>query len=293
MTGQDLLAHIPLFESLNTEELRALAVRLHDQFAEPGEIIFKQGDPGSRLYLIADGAIDISFGEGATRIALTQLFTGQYFGELSVFDRAPRSATATAIRQTHLMTLDGEDVVEFVNRYPAASLRIIAEMGERLRQTNELMSHQVSRNVNEEAEDKMTFGQHLADRVAAFAGSWPFIFLFLLALLAWMAINVARLAGFDPYPFVFLNLVLAVVTALQAPLIMMSQNRQAMKDKLLAENDYRVNLKAETEIATLMRMQSELLARLTFLERAIVRKGSDEPPKPQIGLVPPLPPESK
>jgi uncharacterized membrane protein len=138
------------------------------------------------------------------------------------------------------------------------------------------MSRQVSRNVNEEAEELLTFGQRLADRVATFAGSWPFIFLFLLALLLWMAINVAHFAGFDPYPFVFLNLVLAVVTALQAPLIMMSQNRQSMKDKLLAENDYRVNLKAETEIAAILRMQSELLARITFLERALLRKTPEE-----------------
>jgi uncharacterized membrane protein len=291
ITGQQLLANIPVFESLTSDELQVLAARLQDQFAEANDVVFRQGDPGSRLYLIADGAVQISYGEGATKIALADLFTGQYFGELSLFDGAPRSATATAVRKTHLMTLDGADVVDFVKRYPAASLRIIAEMSERLRQTNELMSRQVSRNVNEEAEELLTFGQHLADRVATFAGSWPFIFFFMLALLMWMGINVAHFAGFDPYPFVFLNLVLAVVTALQAPLIMMSQNRQSMKDKLLAENDYRVNLKAETEIATIMRMQTELLARVAFLERALLRKSAEETPKPQIGLVAPLSPE--
>jgi len=276
-----------LFESLTSEELLALAARLQDQIVEPGDVIFRQGDPGSRLYLIADGAVQITFGEGTTKIVLSELFTGQYFGELSLFDGAPRSATATASRRTRLITLDGDDVVDFVKRYPAASLRIIAEMSERLRQTNELMSRQVSRNINEDAEDLLTFGQRLADRVAGFAGSWPFIGLFMLLLFLWMGINFARLVGFDPYPFVFLNLVLAVVTALQAPLIMMSQNRQSMKDKLLAENDYRVNLKAETEIATIMRIQTELLARIAFLERALLRKSHDETSKPPIGLVAP------
>jgi len=193
------------------------------------------------------------------------------------------------------MTLDRKDVVEFVNRYPAASMRIIAEMSERLRLTNELMSRQVSRNVNQEAEEMLTFGQRIADKVAAFGGSWPFIFLFAVAMIVWMGINVVRLTGFDPYPFILLNLALGAITALQAPVIMMSQNRQAMKDKLLAENDYQVNLKAEMEIASLMRSQAELVARLTYLERALLRKtsGSEqvETAKTQLGLVPPLPTE--
>jgi CRP/FNR family cyclic AMP-dependent transcriptional regulator len=270
--GEELLAHIPLFESLTEVELHALAGRLEEHVAEPGEIIFNQGDEGSRLYLIADGTVEITFGEATFKVTLARLFTGQYFGELSVFDRAPRSASAVATKRTHLMTLDGNDVVEFVNRNPAAALRIIAELSERLRQTNELMSRQVSRNVNEEAEEMLTFGQRVADRVAAFGGSWPFIGLFAVSMMFWIAINVVQLTQFDPYPFILLNLALGVVTALQAPVIMMSQNRQAMKDKLLAENDYRVNLKSETEIEALLRIQAEVLARLTHLERYLLRK---------------------
>lgn len=292
-TGEELLARIPLFESLTAEELHALAGRLEAHVAEAGEIIFNQGDEGSRLYLIADGAVEISFGEANAKVTLARLFTGQYFGELSIFDHAPRSAAAVAVKRTHLMTLGGNDVVEFVDRNPAAALRIIGEMSERLRQTNELMSRQVSRNVNEEAEELLTFGQRIADRVAAFGGSWPFIFLFAVGMIIWMLINVVRLTDFDPYPFILLNLALAAVTALQAPLIMMSQNRQAMKDKLLAENDYRVNLKAETEIEAILRIQAELLARISHLERSLLRRNQPAEPsaKPPIGLVPSLPNE--
>ena len=270
--GEELLANIPLFESLTEEELRALASRLQEHVAEPGEIIFNQGDEGSRLYLIADGSVEISFGEGPGRVTLARLFAGQYFGELSVFDRAPRSASATATKRSRLMTLDGQDVVAFVDRNPATSLRIIAELSERLRQTNELMSRQVSRNVNEEAEEMLTFGQRVADRVASFGGSWPFIFLFSVLMLFWIGINVVQLTQFDPYPFILLNLALGIVTALQAPVIMMSQNRQATKDKLLVENDYRVNLKAEMEIEAILRVVEEVRARLSHLERTTMRK---------------------
>ena len=274
MTRQELLANIPLFESLTPEELDALARRMEDSVVDEGEVIFHQGEKGPALYIIDDGAVEISYGEGRGRVVLATLYTGQYFGELSLFDGSPRSATATAMKRSRLIHLHRDDLVDFVNKNPSAALRIIAEMSERLRQTNELMSRQVSRNVLEEEEEHLTLGQRVADRVAAFGGSWPFIFCFAAVMAAWMAVNVLRFAGFDPYPFILLNLVLSTLAALQTPVIMMSQNRQAAKDKLLAENDYQVNLKAEMEIAALIRGQAEMLARLSFLERIVTRRGA-------------------
>ena len=259
-----------------------MTIRLEESHYEPGEVIFRQGDDGSSLFIIEEGAVDIAFGEGAGNVVLATLFNGQYFGELSLFDGAPRSATATAAKHTHVIRLDREDLVDFVHKNPAAALRIIEEMGDRLRQTNELMSRQVSRNVLEEQEESLTFGQRIADRVAKFGGSWPFIIIFSIIMTVWMTINVARVANFDPYPFILLNLALSSVAALQAPIIMMSQNRQSSKDKLLAENDYQVNLKAEMEIAALLRGQSELLARLAVVERSVVRRG--EPQQTPVGL---------
>src|SRR3989475_6676533 len=274
MSRQELLANIPLFESRIPADLDALSRRLEQAEYADADVIFRQGDQGSSLFIIEDGAVEISYGEGRARITLATLFTGQYFGELSLFDGSPRSATATAARGSRLMRLDRDDLVDFINKNPSAALRIIAEMSERLRQTNELMSQQVSRNVLQEEEEHLTFGQRIADRVASFGGSWPFILLFSGIMMVWIGINVARMAGFDPYPFILLNLVLSTLAALQAPIIMMSQNRQSSKDKLLAENDYQVNLKAEMEIAALMRGQAELMARLALLERTISRRGS-------------------
>lgn len=273
MSREDLLGNIALFESLTDQDLGVLSQRLTAIDYAPGDIIFNQGEEGESLFIIEQGAVEISYGEGKAKVCLATLFPGQYFGELSLFDGAPRSATATAIKESHLIRLDRADMVDFVDKNPAAALRIIAEMSERMRQTNELMSRQVSRNVLEEAEEQLTFGQRIADRVAAFGGSWPFIILFSAIMVVWMAANVALLTRpFDPYPFILLNLALSSLAALQAPIIMMSQNRQSAKDKLLAENDYQVNLKAEMEIEALLRGQAELLARVALLERHVMRR---------------------
>src|ERR1041385_8703418 len=275
MTSQELLSNVPLFESLTDDDVDALAARVEAVDYEPGQIVFNQGDEGSALFIVEDGAVEISCGEGKTKIVLATLFPGQYFGELSLFDGAPRSATATAIKRSRLIRLDRDALVEFVNGSPAAALRIIGEMSERLRQTNELMSRQVSRNVLEEAEERLTFGQRIADKVASFGGSWPFIIIFGAIMTVWMTVNIVQVAHFDPYPFILLNLALSTVAAIQAPIIMMSQNRQASKDKLLAENDYQVNLKAEIEIEALLRGQAEILARLNLLERSAARKNHE------------------
>ena len=274
---RELLSKIALFESLTGEDLDTLTLRLEEVVYEEGDIIFRQGDEGSSLFIIEEGSVEIGYGEGKGRVVLATLFNGQYFGELSLFDGSPRSATATALKHSELIRLDRADLVDFVNKNPAAALRIIAEMGERLRQTNELMSRRVSRDVVSEAEEQLTFGQRIADRVAKFGGSWPFIGLFAFVMVFWMAINIweGEKRAWDPYPFILLNLALSTIAAIQAPIIMMSQNRQAMKDKLLAENDYKVNLKAEIEIEALLRGQAEVLARLSLLERGAARKNHE------------------
>src|SRR5438270_1743018 len=272
----ELLKNIGLFESLTEDDIESLSNRLEDSEYDEGAVVFSQGDQGESLFIVEEGAVEISFGEGRTRVVLATLFTGQYFGELSLFDGSPRSATATAAKRSRLVRLDRDDLVDFVNKNPAAALRIIAEMSDRVRQTNELMSQQVARNVLDEAEERMTMGQRVADRVASFGGSWPFIFIFGLIMVTWMGINIVALTHFDPYPFILLNLVLSTLAAIQAPIIMMSQNRQATKDKLLAENDYQVNRKAEMEVAAVLRNQAEVLAKLALIERLAGRRAGVE-----------------
>ncbi|HET9956900.1 MAG TPA: DUF1003 domain-containing protein [Polyangiaceae bacterium] len=264
-----LLGSLNLFESLAESELEQLSSRLELVEIPEGALIFAQGDKGGRLYIIKEGLVDISHGEGPHRVRLATLAPGQYFGELSLFDGEPRSAAATASRACKLLALDREDFVEFTTNHPEATLQIAGELAARLRQMNAAFSGQVTRNVLEEQEEKLTLGERVADRVAAFGGSWPFIGVFALGMAVWMSFNAFSGHAFDVYPFILLNLILSTLAAIQAPVIMMSQNRQAAKDKLLAANDYEVNLKSELGIQALIKGQTEMLARIALLEKRL------------------------
>lgn len=279
MHPASLLRQIPLFESMEDTDLVALGKKLSPKTFAAGETIFAQGDEGDAMYLIQEGAVDIVAGSGSQRVTLASLFGGQYFGEMSLLDGAPRSAAALASRPTNVLALERDDFVEFVKGRPEAALSIMHEIGERMRATNELMTRTVSRNVVEEDAENISLGDRVADKVAAFGGSWPFIFIFGGFMFTWMTWNsvTGRLA-FDPLPFMFLNLFLSTIAALQAPVIMMSQNRQSAKDKALAFNDYQVNLKNEVSIDKLIRSQGELAQRLSQLERHL--GASIRPPAP-------------
>jgi uncharacterized membrane protein len=233
--------------------------------------VFALGDAGDALYVIEDGAVDIVAGSGKQKVVLASLFKQQYFGELSLLDGAPRSASAVASRATQLLALERDDFVEFIKKRPDAALAIMHEVGERMRATNELMTRTVTRNVLEEEDQKLTFGERIADAVAVFGGSWPFIFMFGGFMAVWMLWNSLFHApiAFDPLPFMFLNLFLSTLAALQAPIIMMSQNRQSTKDKALAVNDFQVNLKNEVSIDKVLRSQGEVLQRLAAIEQRL------------------------
>jgi CRP/FNR family transcriptional regulator, cyclic AMP receptor protein len=275
----ELLKTIPLFESLENDDLSALAHKLREVNVASGHAVFAQGDEGDAMYVIEDGAVDIVAGSGKQKVILTALSKRQYFGELSLLDGAPRSATAVANRDTHLLALDRDDFVEFIKKRPDAALSIMHEVGERMRATNELMTRTVTRNVLEEEDSKLTMGERVADMVAAFGGSWPFIFIFGGFMALWMLWNslLHEPLAFDPLPFMFLNLFLSTLAALQAPIIMMSQNRQSTKDKALAVNDFQVNLKNEVSIDRILRSQNEVLQRLTSLEQRLAAARSSAP----------------
>ena len=267
----ELVKAIPLFESLEDDDLAALAHKLREVSVGAGERVFAQGDQGDAMYVIESGAVDIVAGSGKQQVILASLFKQQYFGELALLDGAPRSASAVASRPTQLLALDRDDFVEFIKKRPDAALAIMHEVGERMRATNELMTRTVTRNVLEEEDRKLTMGERVADTVAAFGGSWPFIFIFGGFMVAWMVWNSAlhEPLAFDPLPFMFLNLFLSTLAALQAPIIMMSQNRQATKDKALSVNDFQINLKNEVSIDKILRSQSEVLLRLNALEQRL------------------------
>ncbi len=275
MQHADLLAQIPLFEGLSEDDRELLAKRLAERKFVAGESVFNKGDAGSSMYVVLSGSVQIFLPpeeKGGERVTLKDVRTGEYFGELSLFDDKPRSASVDALTETILLELTREELGEHLGRSKTAAIAILSEMAERLRETNSLLSQRATTNVVKEIEENLTFGQRLADKVAELNGSWAFM-LFLIGLsICWAAINKTLPHPFDEYPFVFFNLLLAILVALQGPLIVMSQNRQTMKDRAQAENDYRVNLKNELNIekalSELAAFRAETQKRLEIIERA-------------------------
>ena len=255
MDRSALLQKLPMFAELKPEDLAQLAQKLEVRRARQGERVFEKGDLGTTMFVVASGKVDILLpSPDAEPVLLKEIGQGEYFGELSLFDDKPRSASARCSTQVELLELDRITLTEYLAGRPHAALAILHTMSERLRETNALLSNSVSRNAFEEAEGKLKWTEKMADRVATFNGSWSFIVgLFVLTLL-WILIN-SRFFGntFDSYPYQFYNLFLAILVALQGPLIMMSQNREAFRDRATAANDYRVNLKNETHIEIILR----------------------------------------
>jgi CRP/FNR family transcriptional regulator, cyclic AMP receptor protein len=257
------LASVPLFKRLTSEELQQLAEEVDQVQYSADETIFNERDTGDALYVVETGSVRIwVLDEDVKPVTLAELRPGEFFGELAVLDRGPRSTNATAIEETVLHRLSSDDFQKFLMSHPDVAIDIICEIGARMRQTNALVSQRAARNINVEMEERATLGQRVADKVASFGGSWTFIFIYLGFLGSWMILNTFVLvhygrsengAQFDPYPYILLNLMLSMTAALQAPIIMMSQNRAAEKDRLAAEQDFKVNLKSELMLEEIMR----------------------------------------
>src|SRR5437870_7318522 len=273
------LARVPLFKRLEPHELEKLAEEIDQDNYRAGEVIFNEHDRGDALYVLEEGSVRIWVtDEDLQPVTLAELQPGAFFGELAVLDQGERSSSATAITDIHLHKLSSNDFQQFLIEHPDCAIDVICEIGTRMRQTNLLVSQRASRNINVEMEEKSTIGQRIADKVASFGGSWSFIMLYGGALILWMSFNTFVLAyyghgengaQFDPYPYILLNLMLSMTAALQAPVIMMSQNRAAEKDRLAAEQDFKVNLKSELMLEELIRKQRARDAQIDQLNSAL------------------------
>ena len=269
-----------MFEDLDADDLRALATSLIERRFAAGELIIKQGEIGTSMFIVAAGHVNIHLpGEASRRISLKDVSVGEYFGELALFDDKPRSASALATSDALLLELDRDTLSRYLAQRPGAAMTLLRTLAGRLRETNEMLSQRAARNTVEEIESKLTWSQRLADRVAELNGSWAFILFLLFATAGWVLLNANSLhgPGFDPYPYQLFNLALAVLVGLQGPLIVMSQNRSSLKDRARAETDFKVNLKNEVNIETLLRELGELRAegheRLARIERRLAVAG--------------------
>jgi uncharacterized membrane protein len=255
------LRSVPLFSSLDSKATAELGEYLTIHDYPRAATIFRTGDPGDAMYLIDVGKVRISItdADGAI-VTLAELGPGDFFGEMAMLDGQGRSANAVAIEDARLAKLTRDDFISFMRADPRVTLELLTALTARLRRTDELLRHRVSRNVNQEEEARLTMADRAADRIAEFGGSWKFIITFVTFLLVWMAANSWLLVthAFDPSPYLLLSTALNMLAALQAPIIMMSQNRQAYKDRLRANLDYQVNLKNELLLSDIIRRLDEL-----------------------------------
>jgi CRP/FNR family cyclic AMP-dependent transcriptional regulator len=262
------LRSVPLFASLSDEAVTQLRNLLSERDVASKTEVFHKGDIGDAMYLIERGKVRISIiDEDRREITLAELARGDFFGEMSLIDGRQRSADATVIEDSRFAILARPDFLAFVRSNPDVGLGMLAALTDRLRRTDELLRSRVSRNANEEERKRATMADRAADTIAEFGGSWKFIGFSMGVILFWIIFNTYILfRGFDPAPFQMLNLVLAVIAGLQAPIIMMSQNRQVEKDRLRADLDYRVNLKNELSLVEVLRrldvLESERLPKL-------------------------------
>jgi uncharacterized membrane protein len=269
----DTLRQVPLFESLDDDAAKQLCELLETLDCEAQKVMFRAGDAGDAMYLIERGKVRICVqATDGHEVTLTELGRGDFFGEMALLDGQRRSANAVVAEDARLAVLSREHFLSFImGGNPNVALEMLTALANRLRHTDELLRHSTTRNVNEEEAAQLTMADRAADKIAEFGGSWKFIIFEIGLFLLWMLLNTWLLfdKGFDPYPYVFLNLVLGIICGLQAPIIMMSQNRQSHKDRLRSDLDYEVNLKNELAL-------QEILQRLKILERESLRAGAEK-----------------
>jgi len=272
----DTLRQVPLFESLDDDAAKQLCELLETLDCEVQKVLFRAGDAGDAMYVIERGKVRICVqATDGHELTLAELGRGDFFGEMALLsDGQRRSANAVVAEEARLAVLSREHFLSFIMRgNPNVALEMLSALANRLRRTDELLRHSTTRNVNEEMAARLTLADRAADILAEFGGSWKFIIAAVLFFNLWVLINSALLVlgkrGFDPYPFLLLSTAINMLAVLQAPIILMSQNRQAHKDRLRSEIDYQVNLKNELAL-------QEILQRLKILERDSLRATSEK-----------------
>jgi uncharacterized membrane protein len=283
-----VLEELEFFRLLGDEDRRALAevvdlIQLQDQ-----QTLFRAGEPGESLYLVRTGEIELFINDNVgQKIVLDTATSGDFFGEIALLDAAPRTATAKALVVSELIELDRDDLLLLFQKKPDAALSMLAAMGRMTRKADALLRTRVSRNVNEEVEERLTPLQRISDWLAWFSGSMLFLFLHGVWFIAWVSLNTLLLPrnadgtrGFDPFPFGLLTMIVSLEAIFLSCFVLISANRQAEKDKVRADIEYDVNIKAEMEVAHLHEktdhIHEEMLRRFNALEKMLARITTQE-----------------
>jgi CRP/FNR family cyclic AMP-dependent transcriptional regulator len=275
----DALKHVPLFALLDDDEVAVLAAQVELKQFAPRQRIYKIGDAGGRAYVMVSGKVRVTtVDEDHQEVVVDEPSHGEFFGFASMLDQTPHQTNASALEPTECLEVDRNDILTLIQRKPHAGMDMLTVLGKQFHAAQQLVRLRAARNPNEVIEEEATFGERIADIVAGFGGSWTFIILFGAAIILYSGANVALgKTAWDPYPFILLNLFLSMLAAIQAPVIMMSQNRQDTKDRLRGELDYDVNRRSESEIQGLSRKLNSLEDKLGDVEDLLRGKLTPRP----------------
>jgi CRP/FNR family cyclic AMP-dependent transcriptional regulator len=277
------LATVKLFELLDEDELNELARSIDTQYLNAGDTLFNAGDYGESLFIIDSGQVELSIKDTAgQKIVLKVAEEDDVFGEISMLDNRPRSATATALTDAELFVLDRDDLLLLFHKKPDTALNMLASMSGMLRDADNLLRTRVSRNVNEELEEKLSPIQRVADWIAWFSGSMQFLIIHALWFIVWILLNIvpAPANQFDPFPFGLLTMIVSLEAIFLSTIVLISQNRQVEKDHIRSDIEYDVNIKAEMEIAHLHekadRIYEQMVGRLSGIEKLLKSEVSSD-----------------
>ena len=270
------LRHVPLFALLDDEEACVLASQVEKRTFAPHQRIYKIGDTDGKAYVMFSGKVRVStVDEDHQEVVIDEPSHGEFFGFASMLEQTPHQTNATAVEETVCIELDRNDIAVLLERKPLAGMDMLTVLGKQFHASQQLVRLRAMRNPNEVIEKDATFGERIADMVAGFGGSWTFIISFLVVLLGYAATSIIMdKKSWDPYPFILLNLFLSMLAAIQAPVIMMSQNRQDTKDRLRGELDYDVNRRAESEIQGLARKLNALDDKIADIHGHLHERGN-------------------
>jgi len=271
-----ILRQVPLFALLDDEETAVLAGQVEIKNFAPRQRIYKMGEPGGKAYVMVSGSVRLTtVDEDHQEVIVDQPAQGEFFGFASMLEQTPHQTTAIAQEETVCLEVDRHDISVLLERKPMAGMDMLTVLGRQFHAAQQLVRVRAARNANEIIEEEETFGERIADKVASFGGSWTFIILFAVVLVGYSSTNIVlRHHAWDPYPFILLNLFLSMLAAIQAPIIMMSQNRQDKKDRLRSELDFDVNRRAETEIQGLANKMNLLGDKIADVEDLLRSKSS-------------------
>jgi len=274
------LKNVPLFALLDEDELALLSQQVELKKFAPRQRIYKVGDTEGHAYVMVCGKVRVStVDEDHQEVIVDEPAHGEFFGFASMLEQTPHQTNAVALEETECLEVDRNDIMVLLQKKPHAGMDMLTVLGRQFHAAQQLVRVRTNRNPNELIEEEATFGERIADSVAGFGGSWTFILMFLATLFVYSGLSIFMgTRSWDPYPFILLNLFLSMLAAIQAPVIMMSQNRQDTKDRLRSELDFNVNRRAETEIQALSRKLNHLgdhLDDLDDLIRGKITGGTD------------------